>query len=185
MPKFDKRFVYFMWDDELEGKTVFFADYIPNLQQKVENNYIEHYTKVIQSDELLPFRMEDGRATWQFVYFDPNYKLKLAYEQGKRIECKRKGDAWEDWEYTPAPGWLDDHEYRIMQERENPVTNRELSKWLAQGNGECKQSDSDMGVSTYHYYWSGEDNTPAEALVRKWGDPDWHEPTRAYLGLEE
>lgn len=184
MPKFDKRFVHFMWDDELEGKTVFFADYIPTLQQKVENNSIKDYTKVIQSDEMLPFRMEDRRATWQFVYFDPNYKLKLAHEQGKRIECKRKGDAWEDWDYTPSPAWLDDHEYRIMSE-ENPITNRELAQWLVEGYGQFTYMSGNEAM--YHYsYTRSEDDTPIhkDIRVRLWKDSEWHEPTREYMGLE-
>lgn len=186
MPKFEKKFVHFMWSDELEGKTVFFADYIPHLQRKVENNDIEHYTKVTQSDELLPFRMKDGRAGWQFVYLDPNYELKLAHEQGKKIECKRKGDAWEDWDYTPSTAWLDDLEYRIMPE-EKPITNRELSKWLAQGNGEYYEYDCDGWEShrciEYQYE---QDNIPvANIMVRKWEDTEWHTPTRDYMGLED
>lgn len=31
MPKFEKQYVHFMWSDELEGKMVFFADYIAQL----------------------------------------------------------------------------------------------------------------------------------------------------------
>lgn len=192
MIKFDKRFVYFMWDDELEGKTVFFADYIPHLQRKVENNDIEHYTKVTRSDDLLPFRMNDGRAGWQFVYFDPHYELKRAHEQGKKIECKRKGDAWGDldWDYTPSPEWLDDHEYRIMQEEENPVTHRELARWLAQGRGEWRWYNVD-DVTPYAQidfrYSVDEVFHPVKrlVLVRKWEDSEWHEPTREYMGLEK
>lgn len=196
MPKFDKRFVYFMWDDTLQGKTVFFADYIPHLQRKVENNDIEHYTKVTQSDGLLPFMMKDGRAAWQFVYFDPNYELKRAHEQGKKIECKRKGDAWGDldWDYTPAPEWRDDHEYRIMPEEQKPVTNRELALWLAQGNGEIYLYD-DSGFKTevktsygYHQEYENCDCNEDKTLyckIRKWGDTEWVTPTRQYMGLEE
>ena len=172
---------------------MFFADYIPDLQQKVENNDIKDYTKVIQSDELLPFRMEDGRATWQFVYFDPNYELKRAHEQGKKIECKRKGDAWKDWDYTPSPAWLDDHEYRIMQEEQKPVTNRELALWLVRGNGQIYHYD-DTGfrteAKTSHGYHQEEDNYDCNVCkdlhckIRKWEDSEWHEPSREYMGLE-
>lgn len=188
MPKFEKKFVHFMWSDELEGKTVFFADYIPHLQRKVENNDIEHYTKVTQSDELLPFRMKDGRAGWQFVYFDPNYELKLAHEQGKKIECKRKGDAWGDldWDYTPSPAWLDDYEYRIQSEGTNLVTKRELAKWLAMGNGEFQVRTGDQFSCFNEYSYDAQDaNEPTEiTCVRKWNDEEWHEPTREYMGLK-
>lgn len=190
MPKFEKEFVHFMWSDELEGKTVFFADYIQHLQMRVENSDIEHYTKVTQSDGLLPFMMKDGRAGWQFVYFDPNYELKRAREQGKKIECKRKGDASEDWDYTPAPEWLDDHEYRIMQEGDNHVSHRELARWLAQGRGEWRWykvgNVTPFAQVTFNY--SVEDSSfsvKGLVLVRKWEDSEWHEPTREYMGLEE
>jgi hypothetical protein len=186
MYHFNKKFVHFMWSDELEGKTVFFADYIPHLQRKVENNDIEHYTKVTQSDELLPFRMKDGRAGWQFVYFDPNYELKLAHEQGKKIECKRKGDAWGDldWDYTPDPAWLDDHEYRIMPE-EKPITNRELAQWLAEGYGQFTYMPGNVAMYHYSYSSSGADTPIHEDIrVRLWEDTEWHMPTRKYMGLK-
>ncbi len=65
------------------------------------------------------------------------------------------------------------------------ATVRELSKWLAQGNGEysniicCTKS-----YTTYEYEL---DSVACEVseniLVRKWDDTDWHEPTVDYMGL--
>ena len=35
MELFDKKFIYCVWDDELKGKKVFYADEIDNLIEKV------------------------------------------------------------------------------------------------------------------------------------------------------
>lgn len=77
------------------------------------------------------------------------------------------------------------------------VTNRELSKWLAKGHGECMNPDSDsysyadlskanLSSSTYTYGGISEANkkVPFYVKVRKWDDVDWHEPTVDYMGIE-
>lgn len=192
MPKFDKQFVYFIWDDELKGKICFVADSIDELKEAVERNDIEFlYTVANQHHGANPFQVENGIEV-RFCYYDPNYSIKIAHEQGKKIECKRKGDAWGDldWDYTPSPEWLDDHEYRIMQEEENPVTHLELARWLAQGRGEWRWYNV-SNVTPYaqiDFRYSVEEAFhPVKrlVLVRKWADEDWHEPTRKYMGLEK
>ena len=77
------------------------------------------------------------------------------------------------------------------------VTNRELSKWLAKGHGECMNSNSDsysyddlskanLASSTYTYSGISEANkkVPFYVRVRKWDDDEWHEPTVDYMGIE-
>ena len=66
------------------------------------------------------------------------------------------------------------------------ATNRELAKWLVQGNGQCKTGGSPR-LWTEHPYDIGHDEEacPNTIKVRKWGDKEWHEPTREYLGLED
>ena len=190
MPKFEDKFVHFRWSDELKGKQVFYADDICYLERDVISNS-HRYVIVSEGLQLQPFvvKHDDGIVRpWRFVYYDPNYETKLAYEQGEKIECKRKGDAWEDWDYTPAPAWLDDHEYRIMQKEENPVTNRELARWLAQGNGEYTEKGiRDTSINCYANFdypsLFQDDPIPDSFLIRKWDDEEWHEPTREYLGL--
>ena len=64
------------------------------------------------------------------------------------------------------------------------VTHRELSLWLAEGNGEAKV------VKTVFIHWTYEeteanDNVGENVSVRKWDDTEWHKPTREYLGLED
>lgn len=66
------------------------------------------------------------------------------------------------------------------------ATNRELAKWLVQGNGQCKTGGSPR-LWTEHPYDIGydEEACPNTIKVRKWCDKEWHEPTREYLGLED
>lgn len=64
------------------------------------------------------------------------------------------------------------------------ATNRELSRWLAQGNGESLGSQDD--ADTAWNYPMESSNAPLRegAKVRKWSDTEWHEPTVDYMGLE-
>ena len=61
------------------------------------------------------------------------------------------------------------------------ATNRELSRWLAQGNGECLGSQDD--ADTAWNYPMESSNAPLRewAKVRKWSDTEWHEPDVDYL----
>ena len=70
------------------------------------------------------------------------------------------------------------------------ATNRELSKWLGQGNGECGNGYDDLlkanlVSSTYTYRDIESDSAvPTCIIVRKWEDADWHESTVDYMGIE-
>lgn len=64
------------------------------------------------------------------------------------------------------------------------ATNRELSRWLAQGNGEYKEIITDHECCMTYFYYSdrGRDvELPKGIKVRKWDDTEWHEPTVDYL----
>ena len=65
------------------------------------------------------------------------------------------------------------------------ATNRELAKWLAQGNGEVKYA-SQYAVKIHIEYGTKCDNDPCHESfkVRKWDDTEWHEPTVDYMGIE-
>lgn len=71
--------------------------------------------------------------------------------------------------------------------KQRRATNREVSKWLAQGNGEIVDMDNDQTAWTLLQYLSGNENR--ELLegfkVRKWDDEEFHEPTIDYLGIKE
>lgn len=79
------------------------------------------------------------------------------------------------------------------------ATNRELARWLAQGNGDAlvlMQMTNRLSrevVTTASHYFSGKDN---EAVsygyngqhckgVRKWDDEDWHAPDVEYMGITD
>ena len=70
---------------------------------------------------------------------------------------------------------------------ETHVTNRELAKWLAQGNGEMRKDTCMDTVYSFLSYDNSLANNPVNACieVRRWTDTEWHKPTREYLGLED
>lgn len=64
------------------------------------------------------------------------------------------------------------------------VTNRELARWLAKGNGEVMWANNVL--SNWNYSNDEENKVLDESLsVRKWDDTEWHKPTRECLGLED
>lgn len=67
------------------------------------------------------------------------------------------------------------------------ATNRELARWLAEGNGEMRKDASMATVYSFLSYDNLLANNPVCAYieVRKWDDTEWHKPTREYLGLED
>lgn len=77
----------------------------------------------------------------------------------------------------------------LLPEKPAPrrATNRELAKWLAQGNGEWRYGESDRVHSNIGFGYDGnkENNTLDEkVMIRKWDDAEWHEPTVDYMGIE-
>lgn len=67
------------------------------------------------------------------------------------------------------------------------ATYRELTRWLAQGNGEMRKDSCMATVYSFLSYDNSLANNPVNAYieVRKWDDTEWHKPTRKYLGLED
>ena len=66
------------------------------------------------------------------------------------------------------------------------ATNLELMKWLAQGKGILKISETASvytKVDDLNERILGND-CPTGIVVRKWEDKEWHEPTADYMGLE-
>ena len=113
MGLFDKKFVHFMWDDELKGKKCFIADEIDDLRGIVENGAEFDLRIVLSSgNESAPFQPAKGVYAWRFAYYDPNYEVKKAYNKGKRIQVTPKGtDKWVDLHCKPT--WDVNLEYRV------------------------------------------------------------------------
>ena len=66
------------------------------------------------------------------------------------------------------------------------ATNRELAKWLAQGNGEGSMEGCSRRDVTFVYYRGGEDKPVNDkTFVRKWDDTEWREPTVDYMFGED
>lgn len=70
------------------------------------------------------------------------------------------------------------------------ATNRELSRWLAEGNGEwlyehTEKFNDDYASINYHYDARVTNDEVSEGIkVRKWDDINWHAPTAEYMGIE-
>ena len=65
------------------------------------------------------------------------------------------------------------------------ATNRELAKWLAQGNGQ-KSGNKGIACISYSYGHLADDcEIDKNVVVRKWDDTEWHEPDVQYMGIEE
>ena len=65
------------------------------------------------------------------------------------------------------------------------ATNRELAKWLVLGNGQYHTGGSRAWTEHNYIIGHDEDACSSSIRVRKWGDREWHKPTREYLGLED
>ena len=159
MELFDKKYVYFMWDDKLEGKEAFIAQYIEDLIDTVDAQDSRFKNRIHEScDDYYKGKYPFSNAIedFMFAYYDPNYELKVAYNKGKTIESY--DEELKKWVEEKEPKWLDNVKYRVKQ-KDKFCTNRQLAKWLAQGNGE---SITGMFVSTYHLYEEKESNNEVE-----------------------
>lgn len=122
------------------------------------------------------------------VIFDPPKKMLV-------WDCEGNTDSVRVLAYLPSldfptittEGFHYRHCAEIPEEpKPRRATNRELIKWLAQGNGLCKHR---LGSTV-------QDNVKCDKIVldnecnpnwrvRKWDDEEWHEPTVDYMGLED
>ena len=103
MELYNKKFVYFDWDDNLEGKEGFFADNIESLKQNVNDDVTPSYGKIVKNSDndnnFLPFRCvkESGWGdSFRFCYYDPYYEFRKAYLEGKQLQFKSSDCGWED-----------------------------------------------------------------------------------------
>ena len=91
---FDEKLVRFMWTDKLKGKKVFVADNINSLIERVEKGAPTcevHWSK----DMAMPFEREDF-VRYHFAYYDPNYRIKKAFNEGKKVQLQISESCWKD-----------------------------------------------------------------------------------------
>ena len=121
------------------------------------------------------------------VLFDPP-KLMLVWNDGDDEPSKDNVFAFIPNISYPVIGTDDnlDHCAEIPEVLCSRATNRELAKWLVQGKGQYHVSGDERLWTEHHYNIEYDDEECSNLiLVRKWGDKEWHEPTREYLGLED
>lgn len=178
---FDKKYVHFMWEDELEGKEGFFSDSVENLQSCVILNHEPAFGTVRGKSNVFDFPfLREGEVAickYRFFYYDPNYKCKRAYAEGKQIQFKNIIGNWED---IDCPKWNKGMEYRIKPEepKSRRMTYRELAEWLAKGNGEHTTTLSDEVVTRITYYKNSVNEEVIDVCkIRRWGSDEWIEPT--------
>lgn len=135
MELFDKQFVHFMWDDELKGKKVFVASEIDDLVRAVNENREGHKYNVHKSNNpSWPFQAELDCEPSAFAYYDPNYEIKKAFNEGKTIQYKALDTGrWCDFDPKLGPClWNDTTKYRVKPEEK---------KWIVylarQGDEHC------------------------------------------------
>lgn len=115
MDLFDPKFIRAEYDETLRGKPVFFGDSLDAIRGYVESNTGSSFVTGFDYDadrEFCGFKVSASPYSWEFVYYDPLYEIKLAYKQGKRIQKKQCGE----WENITNPSWSSDIEYRIAPE---------------------------------------------------------------------
>lgn len=82
--------------------------------------------------------------------------------------------------------WLSHCAYVPERPAPRRATNRELSRWCAEGKGQIHYVGAANAHSFYSYqHEADEAYVTADVKVRKWDDDGWHEPTLEYLGLED
>ena len=99
---FDKKFVRFLWEDELEDKdkNLFVADNMPALIMRVEMGIAKGFVRKSQNAD---FPFFTGTDNSRFCYYDPLYDVKKAYyKDGKVIQYwDWAREVWEDVHNEP------------------------------------------------------------------------------------
>ena len=111
---FDKRYVHFMWEDELAGKEVITGEGINSLIAQVNRGCVSFDVVREFPDSEFPFYDIKSHRIYRFAYYDPNYSVKKAYAEGKQIQT-RLNDSYE-WKDVNTPEWIEEKEYRIKPE---------------------------------------------------------------------
>lgn len=68
--------------------------------------------------------------------------------------------------------------YLVEEPKESRrMTNRELAKWLAQGNGQWRSADANLIGMSYSYgMYEDTEEVLAGIMIRGWDEAEWHEP---------
>ena len=121
MELFDRKFMNFIWDDKLTGKNCIVGDNAYNMKCAINsdtNELLSSETVCYSDDDAYPFETSFGK--YSFCYYDPHYKIKKAFKEGKKIEAYYPSqDVW--YTITDEQTFLslcenDNREFRIKDE---------------------------------------------------------------------
>ena len=118
MPKFEKQYVHFMWNDALEGKEGFFADNIDELINIVATADMLNFGKLskrIDCNGSYPFTYEDTNVRFRFFYFDPDLHVNSVVTCRELAQWLAEGYG----QYICIPGDIAMYHYTCSNAMEN------------------------------------------------------------------
>lgn len=98
MKIFSKQYVHFTWSEELEGKPCFAASSINDLEESVDRDDRTFFGEVGKSNNAdYPFDLIGTDMDFVFVYYDPRYEYKKAFNDREGVQFRWEGsDNWTD-----------------------------------------------------------------------------------------
>ena len=94
---FNPKFIFINWDNSLANKDVFVDSGIASLENQVNHS---NPLKVEKGVPNAPFTVVNTKSNFVFCYYDPNYWLKKALQQGKPV-MYRSGFTQQEWQRMP------------------------------------------------------------------------------------
>lgn len=184
MKLFNKDYVHFMWEDELEGKEGFFSDEIGELIYAVENGKgIYGKVKETKEVEVCPFTLTKGEV-YRFFYYDPNYDIKRAFTKGEQVMYILTGQTvWNCVESEKDFVKLMSEsaskiKFSLKTSESKRMTYRMLGEWLAKKNGQYRSCETGSYADSLIYLRELDNEVLSEGYkVRRWGSDEWLEPT--------
>lgn len=84
MKLFNPKYVHAMWSPEIEGKEVVVSDSIDVMKENLEKGIIPCATITRSIGGGIGLHTTED-SDWNYAYYDPNLKVKIAFYEGKRI----------------------------------------------------------------------------------------------------
>ena len=132
--------------------------------------------KEFTSDKTVILNPPKEMLVWDLGDVEPCKRMVMAYVPGRTFRpVITRGEEYSSCAEIPE------------EPKPRRATNLELMKWLAQGKGILKISETASvytKVDDLNERILGND-CPTGIVVRKWEDKEWHEPTVDYMGLED
>ena len=185
-------YTFIYYDPEWDGKTVYYC----YLDKDVKRSCFSYTSKKPDTHIYAKFTRVGDALDWCYNH-NEFAEIAKAWEDGKTIQFRSFlfNEEWHDCADN-QPSWDLGIKYRVKPDepievetsegkmylangaeipKKRRMTNRELSKWLAQGNGECR-FNSGIRSTTYTYTHDNEQVTDKNVMIRTWDETEWHEP---------